>query len=300
MGRHPQIFFFHQGWLQALTHELDASLFSVSLTRVHSTLVMVYLVKDTAKLCSLVIANSPLLMALKCLVHGGSVLIMLFVFDCAVGLHRLLIDWSLLLLIPFCSFIDGRNWLLETIFHKPFLASSKRLPWLLVIRFICSFDFCLEMAASMAFLGHESRAADPVTTFKHTGRVCADRVVLKCNVLLVVWYKSLSDLVIERVSEEFPTETDLISLGRLHGHLFQSVAMDGYQSPMISFAFILNCREPRVQVHLLQVVLLVLRPVIAFVTKALSGFSSTTNAHYVCLKLDAILFLYNCSVRVRS
>ena len=156
------------------------------------------------------------------------------------------------------------------------------------------------MAASMAFLGHESRAADPVTAIEHAGRVCADRVILKCNVLLVVWYKTLSNLVIERVSEEFTTEINLISLGWLYGQLFQPVAMDGYQSPMIPFTFILNCGQPLVQIHLLQVVLLVLRPIIAFVTKALGGFSSTANAHYVCLKLDAILFLYNCCGRVRS
>ena len=117
MGRHPKIFFFHQGWLQALAHELDASLFAVSLTRVHSNLVMIWLVKDAAKLGSLVIAYSPLLTALECLGHGGSVLIKLFVFDGAIGLHRLLIERSLLLLIPFCSFIDGRYWLLETMFH---------------------------------------------------------------------------------------------------------------------------------------------------------------------------------------
>ena len=52
---------------------------------------MIWLVKDAAKLSGLVIADSPLLTALECLGHGGSVLIKLFVFDRAIGLHWLLI-----------------------------------------------------------------------------------------------------------------------------------------------------------------------------------------------------------------
>ena len=68
---------------------------------------------------------------------------------------------------------------------------------------------------------------------------------------------------------------------------------------MIFFKFVI-LREPSVQVDLLYVVLLVLRSIIAFVIKALSGLSSTADAHDFSLKLNATLFLHDCCSRVRS
>ena len=59
---------------------------------------MILLVKDAAKLSSLIIAESPLLLALHCLGHSG---VLLFVLDIAIGLHRLIIELSLSLLVPF-------------------------------------------------------------------------------------------------------------------------------------------------------------------------------------------------------
>ena len=96
---------------------------------------------------------------------------------------------------------------------------------------------------------------------------------------------------------EFVTETDLLGMGRLHDHLLQPVALDSYQSPVVLLAFVLR-REPIVQVEVLrQVVLLVIRLMIALVIKVLGGLSSTCEAHDSSLQLDATLFLHNCCCR---
>ena len=72
---------------------------------------MVYLVKDAAKLCCLVLTDPPLLMTncpglfYKTSDHNESVLIV--VFEGAIGLHRLLIEWCFSLLLTFCRLIHS-------------------------------------------------------------------------------------------------------------------------------------------------------------------------------------------------
>ena len=176
---------------------------------------MVYLVKDAAKLSCLVLTDPSLLMT-NCL--GHYIVVLVVAIEGAIGLHRLLIKWCFSLLLSFCRFIYGWDWLFEVIFPQAFLTISERLPWLLLIWFVCSSNCItsvMSWCASPAFLRHQPWAAHHVTAVEHTRWVRADRVILEGDVLLIVRYQSLGDLVIERVSEEFAAKADLI-WGWLH------------------------------------------------------------------------------------